>query len=344
MPDRNQHQHQQVMDLVKAISGQKNIISLQKIYIRITGDAVAGLLLSEIVWGSDHTINPEGWFWKKADDWQEELCLSYAKVKRLADKLKEMGFIETALKKAVNAPGASAAPTTHYRPIMGKITDAILENLEFQETLKSENSKNDSEESAESITSPTTSLGSSDSSNPDAGASDDQPVDKTASKEVNAEKEKPEKTPPVNRDGWLAELEQSTNKQATLVWMHNVLHPNALQLKGGSGFAYMARMAKQVNGYETMAKYLWYFSAIDEPPRGNVLAFIEKAHQVRNNQKGGGGQLKGSAEENRMRAALGLPPKDTRSGNNANSKNKSTNRSEVIQEFERNLRAWSGDG
>jgi len=137
--------HQTIIDLVKEISGQKNTLTLPRIFIKIAGDTLAGVFLSEVVWNSDKSARSDGFFWKKAEDWQDELELSYAQVKRLATKLEDAGLIETKLMRAFGAP------TMHYRPIMDAITKAILDFLENRQDENSTESKMDSAESEESI-------------------------------------------------------------------------------------------------------------------------------------------------------------------------------------------------
>jgi hypothetical protein len=147
MTDNN---YQAILDLIKNISGQKNIISLPRIFLKVAGDVVVGLFLSQCVWYSDKGGSHDGWFFKSNKDWQNEIGLSYAQVKRATAKLEEMGVLQTKLKKA------KGAPTTHYYVDMDALTKLILDFLEIrqsegvenQESLKSQ----DFEESQKTIT------------------------------------------------------------------------------------------------------------------------------------------------------------------------------------------------
>lgn len=115
-----------------------------QVYIKITGGLDLGVFLERIVWWSDKTSRTDGYFWKKAEEWGEELCVSYDQIKRMEKNLKKLGFIETALKRA------NKAPTTHYKPVMPVILNSIksiLEKVENQESLKS-----DFQESPKSLT------------------------------------------------------------------------------------------------------------------------------------------------------------------------------------------------
>lgn len=132
-----------VFDLIKQFSGQKQVLTIPRLYIAMTGDHLEALLLSQIVYWSARTKNPDGWFYKSYQEWDEELGMSQYQVKRAATALREFG-VETKLKKA------DGAPTLHYR-IDG--TTFINSIIEFLNNGKSRNSINlDSEETSQSIT------------------------------------------------------------------------------------------------------------------------------------------------------------------------------------------------
>jgi len=66
-PNGTKHSpHQQVIDLVNAISGQKGTLTLPRIFIKVAGDPLAGLFLSEVVWNTDKSARDDGFFWKSA--------------------------------------------------------------------------------------------------------------------------------------------------------------------------------------------------------------------------------------------------------------------------------------
>lgn len=118
-----------------------------QVYIKITGSLELGVFLERIVWWSDKTSRTDGFFWKKAEEWGEELCVSYDQVNRMTKKLESLGFIETSLKRANNAP------TTHYRPVMPVILNSItpiFEKVEIRESRNSGNSNLDFRESLKS--------------------------------------------------------------------------------------------------------------------------------------------------------------------------------------------------
>lgn len=98
----------EVFALIKAFTGQANILTIPRVFITMTGETDAALLLGQILYWSDRTTDPEGWFFKSAKEWEEELGLSAYKVNRAVKLLASWG-VQTRLKKA------NGAPTTHYR-------------------------------------------------------------------------------------------------------------------------------------------------------------------------------------------------------------------------------------
>ncbi len=119
-----------VKAMIKQFSGQANTLVIPRAFIDFTGDHLAALLLSQILYWSDRTTDPDGWFYKTADEWQAELGMSVYQVKRAATALATLGII-TKLRKV------QGAPRMHYRVDMPKFTDLFLQFLENQETSKS---------------------------------------------------------------------------------------------------------------------------------------------------------------------------------------------------------------
>ena len=140
----NRSNYQIVIDLIKEISGQNGVLSIPRIFIKLTGDITVAMFLSQCVWWSDKSSRKDGGFWKSAKEWKEELELSYAQVKRATGKLEEMGILSTKVKRA------KGAPTTHYYLNMEILVNLIFDFLENRESRKSENSKMDFEESRKS--------------------------------------------------------------------------------------------------------------------------------------------------------------------------------------------------
>lgn len=142
--------------LMKSKSGQD--VWPTSIYIQITGDHLFGLLLDRVVWWSDKGKRDDGYFYKTAEDWSQELSISYAQLTRARKALEAMNFIKTKRKKA------NGYPTIHYwvnieiieqqiEQLFGETAQvysddyAKLEKVEIEESLKRKKSKSEIEES-----------------------------------------------------------------------------------------------------------------------------------------------------------------------------------------------------
>jgi len=99
----------EVFDLVKHLTGQPNVLTIPRAFIAYTGSLEAALLLSQIIYWSDRTSNPQGWFWKSYREWEEELSLSKHKVNTAVNQIKSKGFLKTRVRKA------NGTPTLHYK-------------------------------------------------------------------------------------------------------------------------------------------------------------------------------------------------------------------------------------
>ena len=139
-----------IVELIKRISGQANILTIPRPYIDLTGgDIEAALFLSQCVYWSDKGGNAAG-FWKSANEWHAEIGLTYYKLKRATAVCAK--WVSTRLKRA------NGAPTIHYKVDLEVLADdltAILEKSDFQETSKSdfqETLKSDIQETSKSLT------------------------------------------------------------------------------------------------------------------------------------------------------------------------------------------------
>jgi hypothetical protein len=110
---------QQIIDLIQTTIGDKNATYYPMIFVQLVGNHAAAWLLSQILYWSDRTSDPDGWFYKSFDDWKQEGCLSRAQIERALHgdprtrksrlTLAELG-VETKVKRAPDG-----SPTTHYR-------------------------------------------------------------------------------------------------------------------------------------------------------------------------------------------------------------------------------------
>src|SRR5262245_21579 len=54
----------------------RRAVAFRVVYAKVAGGTVAGLLLSQIVYWSQRTTDPDGWFYKSQEEWCDELSLS----------------------------------------------------------------------------------------------------------------------------------------------------------------------------------------------------------------------------------------------------------------------------
>jgi hypothetical protein len=123
--------YDQIKAVIKASTGQANVITTPRAFIKFTGDHISAMLLAQIVYWSDRTDDPSGWFYKTDQDWAEELCLSSYQVRRATTRLAELG-VEHAVRRH------SGAPTSHYRLNFDTFIPLFLKSLENEETSLSE--------------------------------------------------------------------------------------------------------------------------------------------------------------------------------------------------------------
>ncbi|MFC0525807.1 conserved phage C-terminal domain-containing protein [Pontibacillus salicampi] len=109
-----------IREVLNRMSGQYNTFTVPKIYVEYTGDLTTAILLNQVVFLSDKSKRSDGFFYKSYQEWEEEICLSERQVRYSVKKLKNMGFLETSIKKA------NGAPTVHYKLDYDKLLDSIL--------------------------------------------------------------------------------------------------------------------------------------------------------------------------------------------------------------------------
>ena len=112
--------YQAIREVLNRMSGQYNTFTVPKIYVEFTGDVTSAILLNQIVFLSDKSKRKDGFFYKTYKEWEEEICLSKRQVSYATNKLKDMGFLETAVKKA------NGAPTVHYKLDYDKLLLSIM--------------------------------------------------------------------------------------------------------------------------------------------------------------------------------------------------------------------------
>lgn len=129
--------------LIATYSGNERHITVPKIYLELTNDYPTAALLNQMIFWSDKTKRRDGFFYKTYREWEEETFLSEYQVRRASKMLKELGFLETKLKKA------NGSPTLHYKLDMDVLSESIVKKLKNR---NQRNSSNDSVVSQESLT------------------------------------------------------------------------------------------------------------------------------------------------------------------------------------------------
>jgi len=84
-------------------------IAFHRIFVDIAGSIAAALMLSQAVYWSTRTKNPAGWFYKTADDWQEETGLTRREQEGARKRLSRFVWWQEDLRKA------NGTPTLHFR-------------------------------------------------------------------------------------------------------------------------------------------------------------------------------------------------------------------------------------
>ncbi len=88
--------------LIGNFTGGDNFMVIPRILVKFTGDIDSAILLNQIIYWSDK--GDDGTFYKTYKEWEDEICLTEYKVRKCVLKFKEMGFLETTIKKANGNP------------------------------------------------------------------------------------------------------------------------------------------------------------------------------------------------------------------------------------------------
>lgn len=69
-------------------------ISFHRVFVTITGSVTAALFLSQSWYWSKRTKDPEGWFYKTREEWEEETGMSRYEQEGARSRLKELNILE----------------------------------------------------------------------------------------------------------------------------------------------------------------------------------------------------------------------------------------------------------
>lgn len=104
--------------------GQHNTLVVYRPFVDFMGGDHAGaLFLSQLVYWSDRTSDPEGWFYKSYAEWEFELGVSRYQSMRIIKECEGMGFLQTKVKKA------NGVPTVHFLFDFDKFAEVFIGHL-----------------------------------------------------------------------------------------------------------------------------------------------------------------------------------------------------------------------
>lgn len=112
--------NRQLIALLRQMSGQENVLTIPRVYIRLLKSHRAALFLSQCVFWSDKGHRGDGWFYKSFREWREETNLHQHAIERIVVQLKKHGYLDTEIGRA-DGP----SPITFYRPNLEKIAADI---------------------------------------------------------------------------------------------------------------------------------------------------------------------------------------------------------------------------
>lgn len=99
-------------------------ISFHRSFVTLTGSINASLMLSQALYWSRITNDPDGWFYKSAEDWEAELGITWEQQNLARKKLREAGVWEEK-RESINSP-------IYYRVNVGVLETRIREGLTVQ--------------------------------------------------------------------------------------------------------------------------------------------------------------------------------------------------------------------
>jgi len=131
--------YNEMQALIATYSGKERNLNVPVIYIELTGDLNTAAILNQSIFWSDKSARKDGFFYKTYAEWNAETTLSEYQVRRSVKILKNMGVIDTKLKKA------NGSPTLHYKLDMVKLSESILKKLKNRNLINLSNDKKETE-------------------------------------------------------------------------------------------------------------------------------------------------------------------------------------------------------
>lgn len=104
-PAQFKKNQKRIFDIIKEMTGHAYILTAPQLLVELTGNLTLAVMLSQLLYWSDRSVRRDGFVYKSALDWKNEVGAS----KRTIQKFNQLPYVET---KLIMANGH---PTTHYR-------------------------------------------------------------------------------------------------------------------------------------------------------------------------------------------------------------------------------------
>lgn len=95
----------QILSILSSFTGHENVIAVPKVLVDLTGDWGLAAMLNQLIYWSDKSQRADGYVYRSAKDWEDELAVSEYTVR----KFKQLPYIKAKVLRA------NSAPTTHYK-------------------------------------------------------------------------------------------------------------------------------------------------------------------------------------------------------------------------------------
>ncbi|RIJ64158.1 helix-turn-helix domain-containing protein [Rummeliibacillus sp. POC4] len=119
-----------IKQLISTITGEENYyFTVNRILVKFMDSLEGGIFLNQLIYWSDRSIRSDGFFYKSAKEWYEEIHLSEYHINKHIKRLREAGIVETKKLKA------NGAPTIHYKlniDALYSTLESFLKNLEME--------------------------------------------------------------------------------------------------------------------------------------------------------------------------------------------------------------------
>lgn len=96
-------------------------VAYHRVFMKITKNPAAAIMLSQAFYWSQRTKDKAGWFYKTAEEWEEETCLSTQNQRTARAKLNEFEWWQEDKRMA------NGSPTIHYRINLKSLFSHLLE-------------------------------------------------------------------------------------------------------------------------------------------------------------------------------------------------------------------------